>query len=503
MKRKLFSIISVLLSSLYLTAQTSQEAFELSTSNIFGSARYTSMGGAFGSLGGDLSSISDNPAGAAVFLFPEVGVSFEVNFNNSISNGDTSNSPVKGSYSDLNQFGLVFSLNNSDDGPFKKINFGFNIQKIQDFKNNINTVSSRNIGLDQFFLNNAQGIFLDDIMTRDNETIDDLYDFLGTNYGYSAQQAFLGFNAYIIDPVLNESNNNSYFSTASYDQVNHDFYLDKSGDHKKYSFTLSTQYKDNLYLGLNLNSHQLNKHEITDLTESNYLSDSNIDFIRFNNDVLTYGRGFSAQIGMIAKVKNNLRIGLSYQSPTKLNLTEESMQFLISDNLFEGSLVTDVVDPQVINTSKYKLTIPSKTSISASLIIKSKGLISFEYSSKNYSNINFTANKNSYLRNLNQELSSNYKPASIYKLGAELNQNQLSFRAGYYSEESSIRNADNSHSGITFGVGYDFKNGSILGVSLISSNINLNNSLSSSGINDYFDTNTKRTSITASYNFKL
>ena len=110
MKRKLFSIISVLLSSLYLTAQTSQEAFELSTSNIFGSARYTSMGGAFGSLGGDLSSISDNPAGAAVFLYPEVGVSFEVNFNNSISNGDTSNSPVKGSYSDLNQFGLVFSF---------------------------------------------------------------------------------------------------------------------------------------------------------------------------------------------------------------------------------------------------------------------------------------------------------------------------------------------------------------------------------------------------------
>ncbi|MAD11778.1 MAG: hypothetical protein CMC04_03530 [Flavobacteriaceae bacterium] len=125
MKRKLFLIISVLLSSIYLTAQTSQEAFELSTSNIFGSARYTSMGGAFGSLGGDLSSISDNPAGAAVFLFPEVGVSFEVNFNNSISNGDTSNSPVKGSYSDLNQFGLVFSLNNSDDGPFKKNKFWF------------------------------------------------------------------------------------------------------------------------------------------------------------------------------------------------------------------------------------------------------------------------------------------------------------------------------------------------------------------------------------------
>ncbi len=67
MKRNLIYIILTFLLTFYSKAQTSQDAFNLSTSGIFGSARYTSMGGAFSSLGGDLSSISDNPAGAAVF----------------------------------------------------------------------------------------------------------------------------------------------------------------------------------------------------------------------------------------------------------------------------------------------------------------------------------------------------------------------------------------------------------------------------------------------------
>ena len=91
----------------------------------------------------------------------------------------------------------------------------------------------------------------------------------------------------------------------------------------------------------------------------------------------------------------------------------------------------------------------------------------------------------------------------MLRFGGELRSNNFSFRAGYYSEESSIINRDNSHSGISFGIGLDFKNGSVLGLSVISSDSNRINSLSASGINDVFLANAKRTSITASYNFKL
>ncbi len=153
MRRNLISVILIFLVTFYSKAQTSQDALNLSTNGVFGSARYTSMGGAFGSLGGDLSSLSDNPAGAAVFLYSEMGLSFEVNFNNTLAKGDNRNLPIKRSFSDLSQFGFILSLKNSIDGPFDKLNFGFNIQKVQDFNNNINSISSRKIGLNQFFLN--------------------------------------------------------------------------------------------------------------------------------------------------------------------------------------------------------------------------------------------------------------------------------------------------------------------------------------------------------------
>jgi hypothetical protein len=87
------------------------------------------------------------------------------------------------------------------EGPFILLNFSLNIQKDQDFKNQINSIATRNIGLDQFFTNNAQGIPLDNLETIDNETLNDLYVFLGNSQGYSTQQAFLGYNTYVFECI--------------------------------------------------------------------------------------------------------------------------------------------------------------------------------------------------------------------------------------------------------------------------------------------------------------
>ena len=74
---------------------------------------------------------------------------------------------------------------------------------------------------------------MDNLETRENETLNDLYVFLGNNQGYAVQQAFLGYNTYLFDPTSNDLNNSSYISAASYDQIEHDYYVNKTGDHKK------------------------------------------------------------------------------------------------------------------------------------------------------------------------------------------------------------------------------------------------------------------------------
>ena len=56
--------------------QSLNDFIRISMDNTVGSARFQSMGGAFGALGGDLSAININPAGSAVFIDNQYELSF-------------------------------------------------------------------------------------------------------------------------------------------------------------------------------------------------------------------------------------------------------------------------------------------------------------------------------------------------------------------------------------------------------------------------------------------
>ena len=56
-------------------SQSQLDAFKYSQTELNGTARYLGMGGAFGALGGDLSSINVNPAGSAIFSNNQLTIS--------------------------------------------------------------------------------------------------------------------------------------------------------------------------------------------------------------------------------------------------------------------------------------------------------------------------------------------------------------------------------------------------------------------------------------------
>ncbi len=75
MKKCLF----LLLSSLTFSVAQSQDitdAVRYAHYNLSGTARFRAMGGAFGALGGDLSSINVNPAGSAIFSNNQITLTF-------------------------------------------------------------------------------------------------------------------------------------------------------------------------------------------------------------------------------------------------------------------------------------------------------------------------------------------------------------------------------------------------------------------------------------------
>ena len=67
MKRIIASAVAILLVAASVNAQNIVNAAHIGSESISGTARYRSMAGAFGALGGDPSVITDNPAGLAIY----------------------------------------------------------------------------------------------------------------------------------------------------------------------------------------------------------------------------------------------------------------------------------------------------------------------------------------------------------------------------------------------------------------------------------------------------
>ena len=93
-----------------MSAQTIDDALRYSKLFYQGTARFEGMAGAFTALGGDLTAISLNPAGIAVFRSTEFTVSTQVNFKDNNSNYAGYNNDYQFSEFNLGQIGIVTAM---------------------------------------------------------------------------------------------------------------------------------------------------------------------------------------------------------------------------------------------------------------------------------------------------------------------------------------------------------------------------------------------------------
>ena len=500
MKKIVFLLITAF--SIPLQAQDISDAVRFAQENLNGTARFRSMGGAFGALGGDFSSININPAGSVVFANSQVGFTVS-NFSiNNDSNYFGKSTDKSNNSLDLSQAGGVYVFKNEDKrSDWKKFAVAMNYENIKDFNNSIFSAGTNNNSISNYFLSYANGLPLS-VVNGTEYSYSDLY--------YNEQQAYLGYGAYVINEAADYSDTNmNYISLVpaggNYYQ---EYKLKSSGYNGKLSFNGSAQYKDVLTIGVNLNSHFFDYYQSTSFYESNANNTSTTDILvkrlRFDNDLYTYGNGFSFQIGSIYKPSKEVRFGIAYQSPTWLRLTDELNQSISAvSSTSTTEYQPDIVNPNVTMLFQpYRLQTPSKWTGSFAYIFGKKGLISFDYATKNYSNTKYTpkeefVNTNRNLRNL---LSS----TNEYRLGAEYRIERVSLRAGYRFEESPYKDKTTvgdftSYSG---GIGYNF-GATKLDVAYSLSKQNSNQQFFTQGLTDSSRINSKNNTITMTLLFEL
>lgn len=453
-------------------SQEISDAVRYSQDNLNGTARYRAMGGAFGALGGDLSSLNVNPAGSSVFNNNQITATLtNLNVKNNSVYYNTTTSAKDNSF-DLNQIGGVFVFKNQNqNSDWKKFSLAVNYENTNDFNNSVFSAGvNPNKSVDGYFLSYANA------NTQQNQLGIPLGTIRNNNYSdlnFADQQAYLGYEGYIINaiPLASDPTNDknpdirTYSSNISqggnYYQENT---INSKGYSGKLSFNASSSFRDKVYFGLNLNSHFLDYTRNSSFYESNNNIPNNSNYkvnrLRFDNQLYTYGTGFSFQLGAIAKVSNELRLGFAYESPTWYKLNDEFSQKLAvvrANN--SGELPTDTVDPKITNYYElYKLQTPGKLTGSFAYVFGKSGLISLDYSLKDYGSTKFTPENDTYFRNLNSQMSNTLNSTSELRIGAEYKIKQLSLRGGYRYEQSPYKNkiTIGDLTGYSGGLGYNF-----------------------------------------------
>lgn len=443
-----------------LFAQGFYDALRYSTDEIQGTARFRGMSGAFGALGGDMSAVSLNPAGSAVFTRGHTSLSvLSASADRDVSYSNGMNASSNDNF-DLNQAGVVFVFQNtSSNSGWRKFVLGLSYEQTANYDDDYfaSGVNTQSIG--SYFLANAQGLRLDEISAFPGESIANAYNDIGSIYGFSHQQAFLGYESYILEPDMDDDANTFYTSNIAPGNFNHEFSYAATGYNGKFTVNGALQYEDNIYIGVNLNSHFINYNRSTYLFEENSNPGSSVWEVGFENNLFTEGSGFSFQLGGIAKLSDSFRVGLTYDSPVWLEINEESTQYLATIRDDGGSDVTTELDPNVINIyDKYKLQTPSKITGSAAVIFEDRGLISLDYSRKDYSSAKFKPTDDAHFASQNNLISDVLKSSNSYRIGGELREKQMSFRAGYRFEESPFDNTSlyGDLTGYSLGIGYNF-----------------------------------------------
>jgi hypothetical protein len=430
MKTKLLTIILAII-VITTNGQNEIDALRYSTQQLTGTARYSAMGGAFGSLGGEFSALSSNPAGIGMYQFAEFTFTpaFNLKSNKSYFNDSKVNSYKSGL--SIGNIGLIFSLpkNKSD---WKRINFGIGWNQLANYNSKINIEGI-----------NSKSSIVDRILALTNGTLTgELMNGGGNSYSQMA------WNTYLIDPlytnnVLVDGEYVTNFSKSTKMQSKSTL---SSGGMNEFVLSVGGSYQEKLYLGATLGIPTIDYYEYSEYSESEILDTSNnLRQMLLSEEISAYGTGYNLKLGAIYRLAENIKIGISLHTPTFFSIEEDyntSITTFFKDSTLDYSL-------GYLNLFYYDLITPLKASISASSIFNNI-LLSAEYEIIDYSKTKYFTTD---FEEENLTISNIYQKSENIKLGAEINIKPFILRVGYSKYGSPLIEKEFGNENFSYGMG--------------------------------------------------
>jgi hypothetical protein len=435
---KRLSVATLLLTALStsLIAQNEADALRYSRLNYSGTARYISMGGAFGALGADFTSMSHNPAGIGLYKSSEMSVtpSLTMDKTEAVFNGSF-REDAKYTFN-IASVGMVMATNPAPQNPqsmWKNVQFGFGMNRMANFNNRMMIEGENN---ESSFLtpyrDYSQGIAPSNLNAFD------------AGLAYKADLMFLR-NAI-------DSATWNYQIDLPQGGVNQRISLETEGSLNEMVFTFGANYADKLYIGATIGVPFINYTKTSTYTETD--EENNSDYFKSftRNDYLeTSGTGVNFKFGLIYRASEWLRLGGAVHTPTFYSNMRDSWNASIKSYFDNGSSYS-VRSPE--GYYEYELTTPMRVLGSIGFIIGKAGLISADYEFVDYSAARMRAYDYDFYDE-NEAIRTSYLAANNFRIGTEWRYGALNFRGGYSLSANPYKYGTNSvNSSYSLGLGF-------------------------------------------------
>lgn len=472
-------------------AQTALDAMAISQYDLRGTARFMSMAGAFGALGGDMSVLNQNPGGIGIYRSSEIGATLDIGFHNSTTKTQGFNQNYNMTKADCNNFGYVGAISTGSElMPY--FNWGVNYTRAASF----NRRFKGTIGT----LNGSLTNYVAGYTSAEQWPSNDLNGFSNSWNPYEDTTApwmsVLFYNSYLINPIGSSQNDGIEDEYAGLWKDGTSgraaFDVEERGHIDEYNIDFGGNFQDVVYWGLGFGATDIRYDQSTyyeeDLTNA-LVANPQADGVQNGNGGFGLdgrrhieGSGFNFKVGVIVKPINELRLGFAVHTPTYYNLTQYE-NGAVDYGFSTGYNDYHRADKGYSSRVDWKLHTPWRLMASVAGVIGGQAILSLDYEYRPYQDMTMKNRHGDDYTDYNNDIDTYYKASNILRLGAEYRiDRNWSVRAGYSVESSPVTNQvkdgqevvytsgvddygmipsytlDNKTQYITCGIGYRYQN---------------------------------------------
>ncbi len=412
--KKLIPTVFVTLLMFYAQAQNEEDLLRYSNLNMQGTARFASMGGAFGALGAEMSVSATNPAGFGRFKNKLKMATGNLQVNTISAYLNNKGKSATNENLALDNAGFVGVYKNQQGKKWLKFQYGLVYNKMADFNKTMNIEGTNNASFSYVLADRGNGIQPEDLSTYD--------------YHYS----YMAYNNYLINPVFDSGS--VYYTTEMYgDNIIHKHTLGSSGRVGETDVTVSGNYLDKIYVGMSVGFSRIKYQQTKTYYEQTTTDSLRIDHFTFVENLRTEGSGHNVKIGAILLPQPWFRIGIAYHTPTKYRYMRDDWNTEIS-TVFKGD--SSFYDKSLSSNYVYSMRTPGRLMASLAYVNKKYGVLTLEgvyvdYASARLNKYKFS--KDNYNFNTENNTTSRlYQKSLNIKAGMEIKITQnIMARAGY------------------------------------------------------------------------